>query len=64
MKEYAPLNLTPYKFNMHDAVYYEGKIGRIEERAVDGHRKNIYLVQMSNHLYRWIPEEYLEVYIG
>jgi hypothetical protein len=64
MKNYAPFNVAPHKFKVNDAVMYEGRMGRVEDAAVDTNRKNIYLVEMSNHLYHWIPEELLEAYIG
>ena len=53
-----------FKFEIHDAVWYGDRIGRIEDRAIDGKGEEIYLVQLSNHHYHWVYEKDLEVYIG
>ena len=55
---------TDWKFEIHDAVWYNNLIGRIEDRAIDIKNQEVYLVQLANHLYHWVPVEYLEVYIG
>lgn len=53
-----------FKFNIHDAVWYKDMIARIEDTAVDAQGKHIYLIQTSNHIYRYVYEEDLEQYIG
>ena len=55
---------TDWKFEIHDAVWYNDRVGRIEDRAIDGHGEEVYLIQLTNHQYRWLPVENLEVYIG
>ena len=55
---------TDWKFEIHDAVLYNDRVGRIEDRAIDGHGEEIYLVQLTNHHYHWVGIENLEVYIG
>lgn len=55
---------TDWKFEMHDAVWFEDKIGRVEDKAVDSQGREVYLIQFTNHRYRWLPAENLEVYIG
>ena len=56
---------TDWKFQEHDAVWYKGKIGRIESCiGIDAFMNNLYLVQFTNHLYICIPEKDLERYIG
>ena len=55
---------TDWKFEIHDAVWYNDRVGRIEDRAIDGQGEEVYLIQLTNHQYRWVPVENLEVYIG
>jgi hypothetical protein len=55
---------TDWKFEIHDAVWYNDRVGRIEERAIDANGGELYLVQLTNHHYHWVPVKYLEVYIG
>jgi hypothetical protein len=55
---------TDWKFEIHDAVWYNDRVGRIEDRAIDGRDEEVYLIQLTNHQYRWVPVENLEVYIG
>lgn len=55
---------TDWKFEIHDAVWYSDRVGRIEDRAIDGRGEEVYLVQLTNHHYHWVPVENLEVYIG
>lgn len=55
---------TDWKFEIHDAVWYNDRVGRIEDRAIDGRGEEVYLIQLTNHQYRWVPVENLEVYIG
>ena len=55
---------TNWKFEIHDAVWYNGYIGRIEDRAVDIENQEVYLVQLTNHHYHWVPVDNLEVYVG
>ena len=55
---------TDWKFEIHDAVWFEDKIGRVEDKAVDSKGREVYLIQFTNHRYRWLPVENLEVYIG
>lgn len=55
---------TDWKFEIHDAVWYNDRVGRIEDRAIDIKNQEVYLVQLANHHYHWVPVEYLEVYIG
>ena len=55
---------TDWKFEIHDAVWYGDRIGRIEDRTIDIKEREVYLVQFTNHRYRWLPAEDLEVYIG
>ena len=52
------------KFIIHEAVLYDGKIARVEEIAVAADGEYLYLVQFTNHFYKWIPEQQLERYIG
>lgn len=57
--------MTKYKFILHEAVIYQGKIARIEDMAVDKDRKNIYLIQISaTQEYFYAYEDELEQYIG
>lgn len=53
-----------WKFEIHDAIWYNDRIGRIEDRAIDAHGGELYLVQLTNHHYLWVPVENLEVYLG
>lgn len=53
-----------WKFEIHDAVWYNDLIGRIEDRAIDVQGREVYLIQLTNHHYHWVPVENLEVYIG
>lgn len=53
-----------WTYQIRDAVVYEDKMGRIEDRAVDANDNEVYLVQLANHRYHWIPVENLERYIG
>ena len=53
-----------FKFEIHDAVWYGDRVGRVEDRAIDGNEREIYLIQLSDHRYRWVGVEDLEVYIG
>ena len=53
-----------WTYQIHDAVMYENKMGRIEDRAVDPNDNEIYLIQLVNHHYHWVPVENLERYIG
>ena len=53
-----------WKFEIHDAVVYNDTMGRIEDRAINAQRQEVYLVQFTNHLFRWLPVENLEEYIG
>ena len=56
---------TPnYKFQIHDAVWYQEQIARVEDTAADADGRNIYLIQTANHRYFYAYEEDLEVYIG
>ena len=53
-----------WKFEIHDAVWFGDRIGRVEDHAVDKDDKEIYLIQLSNHRYMWIYEKDLQEYIG
>ena len=53
-----------FKFEIHDAVLFGDKIGRVEDRGIDPNGKEIYLIQLSNHHYHWVDIKDLEVYIG
>ena len=53
-----------FKFKVEDAVVWEGKMAKVEECHFDGAGKNVYLIQTANHLYHYVYEENLEVYIG
>ena len=53
-----------WKFEIHDAVWYNNCIGRVEDRAIDGQGKENYLVQLTNHHYHWVVADDLEGYIG
>lgn len=53
-----------WKFEIHDAVWYKDFIGRIEDRAINIENQEVYLVQLTNHHYHWVPVGNLEVYIG
>jgi hypothetical protein len=64
MNKQTPLNRSPYIFNIGDAVYFNEKLGRVIDRAVDAHGENLYLVQMSNHLFHWVHEENLGGFNG
>ena len=55
---------TDWTYEIHDAVVYNDLIGRIEDRAIDVNKQEVYLVQFTNHLFRWLPVEDLEEYIG
>ena len=55
---------TDWKFEIHDAVWYNDRIGRIEDRAIDVQGREVYLIQLTNHHYHWVPVENLEGYIG
>lgn len=55
---------TDWVYEIHDAVVYNDTIGRIEDRAIDSHEREVYFVQFINHRYRWLPIEDLERYIG
>lgn len=55
---------TDWKFEIHDAIWYNDRVGRIEERAIDANGGELYLVQLTNHHYHWVPVKYLEAYIG
>ena len=53
-----------FKFKMHDAIVYNGMIGRIEDTAIDGNDREMYLIRLANHHYHWVEVNELEVYIG
>ena len=53
-----------FKFIIHEAVWYKDKVARIEDTAVAPDRRNIYLIQTSNHLYLYAYEDELQEYIG
>ena len=55
---------TDWTYEIHDAVVYNDTLGRVEDRAIDINEQEVYLVQFANHMYRWLPAEELEVYIG
>lgn len=55
---------TDWKFGIHDAVWYNGYIGRVEDRAIDIKNQEVYLVQLTNHHYHWVSVDNLEGYIG
>lgn len=53
-----------YKFIEHEAVWFGDQIARVEDRAVDINGRNVYLIQTTNHICRWVEEKDLGVYIG
>lgn len=55
---------TDWVYQIHDAIIYEDRIGRVEDRAIDVLDREVYLVQLVNHHYHWVPAENLERYIG
>ena len=56
--------MIDYKFDIHTAVMYEGKIARVEDRAVKENGNEVYLIQTANHRYYWVDETELEEYVG
>ena len=53
-----------FKFIIHEAVWHNDKVARIEDTAVAPDGRNIYLIQTSNHLYIYAYEDDLQEYIG
>ena len=53
-----------WKFEIHDAVWYGDRIGRIEDRAIGPDGSDMYLILLSNHRYHWVSENHLQEYIG
>ena len=53
-----------WKFEIHDAVWYGDRIGRVEDHAIDQDGRDMYLILLSNHRYMWVPEYDLQEYIG
>lgn len=53
-----------FKFDIYDAIVYNDMIGRVEDRALDGEDREMYLIRLANHHYHWVEVKDLEVYIG
>ena len=53
-----------FRYKVNDAVWYRGRVGRIEDAAIDATGREVYLVQLTNHQYRWANIEDLKEYLG
>ena len=51
-------------YDIHDAVWYNDLVARVEDRAVGPDDSNMYLILLSNHRYHWVSENHLQRYIG
>lgn len=58
------MNENEFRFDIHDAVWYNDEIARVEDKAVDVKGQNIYLIQTASHRYHYVYEEDLQIYIG
>ena len=53
------------KFIIHDAVWFNDQVARIEDIVgVSQDDEIMYMIQTSNHRYHYVCEKDLEVYIG
>ena len=55
---------TNFKFIIHEAVWYNDQIARIEDTATVADGRHIYLIQTTNHRYFYAYEDELQEYIG
>ena len=52
--------MIDFIYDIGDAVWYDDRMSRVEDRAINSDNQIMYLIQLSNLHYLWVEEDEIE----
>ena len=52
--------MIDFIYDIGDAVLYDDRMSRVEDRAINSDNQIMYLIQLSNLHYLWVEEDEIE----